>query len=54
MSRKVMNLMEMLKYYLKHQEDVVTRRTKYELNKSKRKSAYILKGLLIALIILMK
>ena len=45
---KVMNLMEMLGYYLKHQEDVVTRRTKYELNKAEER-AHILKGLLIAL-----
>jgi len=43
---KVMNILELLGYYLKHQEDVVTRRTKYELNKAK---AHILKGLLIAL-----
>ena len=45
---KVMNLLEMLEYYLKHQEDVVTRRTKYELNKAEER-AHILKGLLIAL-----
>ena len=32
---KVMNLMEMLNYYLRHQEEVVTRRTQYELNKPK-------------------
>ena len=38
----------MLEYYLKHQEDVVTRRTKYELNKAEER-AHILKGLLIAL-----
>ena len=31
---KVLNLLEMLNYYLKHQEDVVTRRTKYDLNKA--------------------
>ena len=36
---KVMNILELLGYYLKHQEDVVTRRTKYE--QSKRKSAYL-------------
>lgn len=45
---KVMNLLEMLQYYLKHQEDVVTRRTKYDLNKAKER-AHILEGLLIAL-----
>ena len=45
---KVMNILELLGYYLKHQEDVVTRRTKYELNKAKER-AHILKGLLIAL-----
>ena len=45
---KVMNLMEMLNYYLKHQEEVVTRRTQYELNKAEER-AHILQGLLIAL-----
>ncbi len=45
---KVMNIMEMLSYYLEHQEEVVTRRTKYELNKAEER-AHILKGLLIAL-----
>lgn len=45
---KVLNLIEMLQYYLKHQEEVVTRRTKYELNKAEER-AHILKGLLIAL-----
>ena len=45
---KVLNLYEMLKYYLKHQEEVVTRRTKYELNKAEER-AHILQGLLIAL-----
>lgn len=45
---KVMSLLEMLTYYLRHQEDVVTRRTKYELNKAEER-AHILKGLLIAL-----
>ena len=44
----VMNLLQMLKYYLKHQEEVVTRRTKYDLNKAEER-AHILKGLLIAL-----
>lgn len=45
---RVMNLLEMLNYYLKHQEEVVTRRTKYELNKAEER-AHILQGLLIAL-----
>ncbi len=45
---KILNLLEMLTYYLKHQEDVVTRRTKYELNKAEER-AHILQGLLIAL-----
>ena len=45
---KVMNLHEMLTAYLKHQEEVVTRRTKYELNKA-RERAHILEGLLKAL-----
>ena len=45
---KVMSLLEMLKYYLKHQEDVVTRRTRYDLNKAQER-AHILQGLLIAL-----
>ena len=45
---KVMNLQEMLKEYLKHQEEVVTRRTKYDLNKAEER-AHILEGLLIAL-----
>lgn len=44
----VMNLLEMLGYYLKHQEDVVTRRTKYDLNKAEERD-HILQGLLIAL-----
>ena len=45
---KVMNLMEILKYYLAHQEDVVTRRTRYDLNKAQER-AHILEGLLKAL-----
>ena len=45
---KVMNILDMLQYYLKHQEDVVTRRTKYDLNKAEER-AHILQGLLIAL-----
>ena len=45
---KVMNLLDMLTYYLKHQEDVVTRRTKYDLNKAEERD-HILQGLLKAL-----
>ena len=45
---KVLNLYEMLNYYLIHQEEVVTRRTKYDLNKAEER-AHILQGLLIAL-----
>ena len=45
---KVMNILEMLNYYLRHQEEVVTRRTKYELNKAEER-AHILEGLLNAL-----
>ena len=45
---KVLNLLEMLMLYIKHQEDVVTRRTKYDLNKAEERD-HILQGLLIAL-----
>ncbi|MBP3265566.1 MAG: DNA gyrase subunit A, partial [Clostridiales bacterium] len=45
---KVLNLNEMLNYYLAHQEDVVTRRTQYDLNKAQER-AHILEGLLKAL-----
>ena len=45
---KIFNILEMLSHYLKHQEDVVTRRTKYDLNKAEER-AHILAGLLIAL-----
>ena len=45
---KVMNLLDILKNYLKHQEDVVTRRTKYDLNKAEERD-HILQGLLKAL-----
>ena len=45
---KILSLLDMLTYYLKHQEDVVTRRTKYDLNKAEER-AHILEGLLIAL-----
>lgn len=44
----VLNLLQMLEYYLKHQEEVVTRRTRYDLNKAEER-AHILQGLLIAL-----
>ncbi len=45
---KVLNLREMLWYYLKHQEQVVTRRTQYDLDKAKER-LHILSGLMIAL-----
>ncbi|MBR5637862.1 MAG: DNA gyrase subunit A [Pseudobutyrivibrio sp.] len=45
---KILNLKQMLVHYLNHQKDVVTRRTKYELNKAEER-AHILEGLLIAL-----
>ena len=45
---KVLNILDMLKFYLQHQEEVVTRRTQYELNKAEER-AHILQGLLIAL-----
>ncbi len=45
---KILNLLEMLQYYLEHQEEVVSRRSKYELNKAEER-AHILQGLLIAL-----
>jgi DNA gyrase subunit A len=45
---KVLNLLDMLKYYLQHQEEVVTRRTRYDLNKAQER-AHILEGLLKAL-----
>ena len=45
---KVLNLKELLEHYLAHQEDVVTRRTKYDLNKAQER-AHILEGLLKAL-----
>lgn len=45
---KVLNLKQMLKYYLKHQEEVVTRRTQYDLDKAQAR-AHILEGLLVAL-----
>ncbi len=44
---KVLNLLQMLQYYIRHQEDVVTRRTKYDLNKAEERD-HILQGLLIA------
>ncbi|MCF0122309.1 MAG: DNA gyrase subunit A [Lachnospiraceae bacterium] len=45
---KVLNLLDILKFYLAHQEDVVSRRTKYDLNKAEERE-HILKGLLQAL-----
>ncbi len=45
---KVMNLLDMLRVYLKHQEEVVTRRTQYDLNKAEERD-HILQGLLVAL-----
>ena len=45
---KILNLLDMLNYYLAHQKEVVTRRTEYELNKAQER-AHILEGLLIAL-----
>ena len=45
---KVLNLLDMLKYYIRHQENVVTRRTKFDLGKAEER-AHILEGLLIAI-----
>lgn len=45
---RVLNILQMLDYYIKHQKEVVTRRTKYDLNKAEER-AHILQGLLIAL-----
>ena len=45
---RVLNLLQMLEHYLEHQKDVVTRRTKYDLNRAEER-AHILKGILIAL-----
>ena len=45
---RILNILQMLKYYLKHQKEVVTRRTKYDLNKAEER-AHILQGLMIAL-----
>ena len=45
---KVLGLVDMLKYYIEHQEEVVTRRTRYDLNKAEERN-HILEGLLIAL-----
>ena len=45
---RVLNILDMLKFYLKHQEEVVTRRTQFDLNKAEER-AHILQGLLIAL-----
>ena len=46
---KVLNLLDMLKHYLRHQEDVVTRRTKLRIKQSRRACPYFHRGLLIAL-----
>ena len=45
---KILNIKDMLHYYMKHQEEVVTRRTRYDLNKAEER-AHILEGLLIAI-----
>lgn len=45
---KILNILDMLRYYLKHQEEVITRRTQYDLNKAQER-AHILEGLLKAL-----
>ncbi len=45
---KVMNLKDVLTHYIRHQEEVVTRRTQYDLNKAEERD-HILQGLLIAL-----
>ncbi len=45
---KVLSLLDMLKYYIRHQKDVVTRRTKFELNAAEKR-AHIVEGLLIAI-----
>ena len=45
---KVMPLIDMLKYYIRHQEDVVTRRTKFELAAAEKR-AHIIEGLLVAI-----
>jgi DNA gyrase subunit A len=45
---KVLNILQMLEYYLDHQKDVVTRRTRFDLNKAEKR-AHIVQGLLIAL-----
>ena len=45
---KILNILDMLKAYIAHQEEVVTRRTKYDLNKAEERD-HILQGLLIAL-----
>ncbi len=45
---KVLNIKQMLEYYLKHQEEVVTRRTRFDLNKAEER-AHILEGLIKAI-----
>ena len=45
---RILNLKEILTYYIKHQEDVITRRTRFDLEKAEERE-HILKGLAIAL-----
>ena len=45
---KILNLYELLNYYLIHQKEVITRRTRFDLNKAEER-AHILQGLIIAL-----
>ncbi|MCF0146137.1 MAG: DNA gyrase subunit A [Eubacterium sp.] len=45
---KILNILQLLQHYLKHQEEVITRRTKYDLNKAEER-AHILEGLIKAL-----
>ncbi len=45
---KVLNILDMLKYYIKHQENVIKRRTQFDLTKAEER-AHILEGLLIAI-----
>ncbi|MCR4712593.1 MAG: DNA gyrase subunit A [Clostridia bacterium] len=45
---KILNILQMLQYYLQHQEEVITRRTKYDLNKAEER-AHILEGLIKAI-----
>ena len=45
---RTLSLREMLRYYISHQKDIIVRRTRYELDKAKKR-AHILEGLLIAI-----